>query len=154
MLNHTMIGSNDIQRTKTFYDAVLGVLGAGPAMEHVNDTGQTRLFYIHDGSTFGISEPINGEPPPLPMALPLVSSATHQNSCRHSTMRPLPMAAPLRKIRRAYVRVPWALCTCATSLTQTVTRSAVSTVRLDHPKRSLDRSRRRIEMRRRLSTII
>ena len=62
MLNHTMIGSNDIQRTKTFYDAVLGVLGAGPAMEHVNDTGQTRLFYIHDGSTFGISEPINGEP--------------------------------------------------------------------------------------------
>ena len=31
-------------------------------MEHVNDTGQTRLFYIHDGSTFGISEPINGEP--------------------------------------------------------------------------------------------
>lgn len=62
MLNHTMIGSNDIQRTKTFYDAVLSVLGAGPAMEHVNDTGQTRLFYIHDGSTFGISEPINGEP--------------------------------------------------------------------------------------------
>ena len=62
MLNHTMIGSNDIQRTKAFYDAVLSVLGAGPAMEHVNDTGQTRLFYIHDGSTFGISEPINGEP--------------------------------------------------------------------------------------------
>jgi catechol 2,3-dioxygenase-like lactoylglutathione lyase family enzyme len=31
-------------------------------MEHVNDTGQIRLFYIHDGSTFGISEPINGEP--------------------------------------------------------------------------------------------
>lgn len=62
MLNHTMIGSNNIQRTKTFYDAVLGVLGAGPAMEHVNDMGQTRLFYIHDGSTFGISEPINGEP--------------------------------------------------------------------------------------------
>jgi catechol 2,3-dioxygenase-like lactoylglutathione lyase family enzyme len=62
MLNHTMIGSNDIQRTKAFYDAVLSVLGAGPAMEHVNDTGQTRLFYIHDGSTFGISEPINGGP--------------------------------------------------------------------------------------------
>ena len=62
MLNHTMIGSNDIQRTKAFYDAVLSVLGAGPAMEHVNDTGQTRLFYIHDGSTFGISEPITGGP--------------------------------------------------------------------------------------------
>ena len=31
-------------------------------MEHVNDTGQTRLFYMHDGSTFSVSEPIDGEP--------------------------------------------------------------------------------------------
>ena len=62
MLNHVMIGSNDIEKTKIFYNAVLGVLGAGGAMEHVNETGQTRLFYIHDGSTFSISEPVNGEP--------------------------------------------------------------------------------------------
>jgi len=62
MLNHVMIGSNDIEKTKNFYNSVLGVLGAGDPMEHVNETGQTRLFYIHDGSTFSISEPINGEP--------------------------------------------------------------------------------------------
>ena len=62
MLNHVMIGSNDIERTKNFYNAVLAVLGAGAPMAHVNETGQTRLFYIHDGSTFSISEPINGEP--------------------------------------------------------------------------------------------
>ncbi len=62
MLNHVMIGANDIQKTKHFYTAVLGVLGAGAPMEHVNDTGQTRLFFIHDGSTFSVSEPINGEP--------------------------------------------------------------------------------------------
>ena len=62
MLNHIMIGSNDIEKTKSFYNAVLGVLGAGAPMEHVNDTGQTRLFYIHDGSTFSISEPIDGKP--------------------------------------------------------------------------------------------
>jgi len=62
MLNHVMIGSNDIEKSKAFYNAVLGVLGAGEPMVHVNDTGQTRLFYIHDGSTFSISEPINGEP--------------------------------------------------------------------------------------------
>ena len=62
MLNHVMIGSNDIERTKKFYNAVLTVLGAGSPMAHVNETGQTRLFYIHDGSTFSISEPINGEP--------------------------------------------------------------------------------------------
>jgi len=62
MLNHVMLGTNDIEKSKSFYNAVLGVLGAGEPMEHVNDTGQTRLFYIHDGSTFSISEPINGEP--------------------------------------------------------------------------------------------
>jgi len=61
MLNHVMIGSNDIEKTRNFYNPVLGVLGAGDPMEHVNETGQTRLFYIHDGSTFSISEPINGE---------------------------------------------------------------------------------------------
>jgi catechol 2,3-dioxygenase-like lactoylglutathione lyase family enzyme len=62
MLSHVMIGSSDIQKTKAFYDAVLGVLGAGGAMEHVNDTGQTRLFYVHDGSTFSVTEPITGQP--------------------------------------------------------------------------------------------
>lgn len=62
MLNHVMVGSSDIQKSKRFYTAVLGVLGAGEPMEHVNDTGQTRLFYIHDGSTFSVSEPINGKP--------------------------------------------------------------------------------------------
>lgn len=62
MLNHIMIGSTDIEKSKSFYNAVLGVLGAGEPMAHVNDTGQTRLFYMHDGSTFSVSEPINGEP--------------------------------------------------------------------------------------------
>ena len=62
MLNHVMIGSNDIERSKSFYNAVLGVLGASAPMEHVNDTGQTRLFYIHNGSTFSVSEPIDGKP--------------------------------------------------------------------------------------------
>ncbi|WP_209349441.1 VOC family protein [Pontixanthobacter sp. CEM42] len=62
MLNHIMIGSADIEKSKSFYNAVLGVLGAGEPMAHVNDTGQTRLFYSHDGSTFSISEPINGKP--------------------------------------------------------------------------------------------
>ena len=61
MLNHVMIGSNDIEKTKSFYDAVLAVLGAGEPFEHINDTGQKRLFYMHDGSTFCITEPINGE---------------------------------------------------------------------------------------------
>ncbi len=62
MLSHVMIGSNDIEKSKAFYNAVLGVLGAGEPMANVNATGQTRLFYMHNGSTFCVSEPINGEP--------------------------------------------------------------------------------------------
>lgn len=61
MLNHVMIGSNDIEASKRFYDAVLGVLGAGEPFRHKADSGHTRLFYRHAGSTFAISEPINGE---------------------------------------------------------------------------------------------
>ncbi len=61
MFSHVMVGSNDIERSKQFYDAVLGVLGAGEPLRNVNATGQTRLFYPHDGGMFCISEPINGE---------------------------------------------------------------------------------------------
>lgn len=62
MFNHIMIGSNDIERSKRFYDAVLAVLGAGEANRSQAPTGQVRLFYRHDGNVFGITEPINGEP--------------------------------------------------------------------------------------------
>lgn len=61
MLNHIMIGSNDIERSKAFYNAVLGVLGAGEPFVNVADSGHTRLFYMHDGSTFSVSEPINDQ---------------------------------------------------------------------------------------------
>lgn len=61
MLNHVMIGSNDIERSKRFYDAVLGTLGAGEAVRNTAPSGHTRLFYRHNGSSFGISQPIDGE---------------------------------------------------------------------------------------------
>ncbi|MEM1187814.1 MAG: VOC family protein [Pseudomonadota bacterium] len=61
MFSHIMIGTNDIERARGFYNAVLAVLGAGEPMENINATGQTRLFYMHNGSTFGITQPINGD---------------------------------------------------------------------------------------------
>jgi catechol 2,3-dioxygenase-like lactoylglutathione lyase family enzyme len=61
MFSHVMVGSNDIERSKRFYDAVLGVLGAGEPIRNLNGTGQVRLFYRHDGGTFCVSEPIDGE---------------------------------------------------------------------------------------------
>ena len=62
MFSHVMVGSNDIERSKRFYDALLAVLGAGLPLRNQNNTGQMRLFYRHDGGTFCVSEPINGEP--------------------------------------------------------------------------------------------
>ncbi len=61
MFSHVMVGSNDIDRSKRFYDAVLGVLGAGEPLRNAAGTGHMRLFYRHDGGTFCVTEPINGE---------------------------------------------------------------------------------------------
>lgn len=61
MLNHVMVGSNDIERSQRFYDAVLATLGAGAPILNTAASGHVRLFYRHDGSTFCVTEPINGE---------------------------------------------------------------------------------------------
>ncbi|WP_347303304.1 VOC family protein [Croceibacterium sp. TMG7-5b_MA50] len=63
MLFHTMVGSNDIERSKRFYDEVLGVLGVGKATLNIADSGHTRLFYRgENGTNFIVSQPINDEP--------------------------------------------------------------------------------------------
>lgn len=61
MFNHIMIGTNDIERSKKFYDGLLGMLGAREPFRDKSPSGHSRLFYRHAGSTFCISEPIDGE---------------------------------------------------------------------------------------------
>ena len=62
MLFHTMVGSNDIERSKRFYNAVLGALGHDEAMLNMAGSGHTRLFYRKAGGTnFIVTQPINGE---------------------------------------------------------------------------------------------
>jgi catechol 2,3-dioxygenase-like lactoylglutathione lyase family enzyme len=58
MFSHIMVGANDVQESKIFYDAVLGALG----YEHgvIDDKG--RCFYFNKSGIFSISKPINGEP--------------------------------------------------------------------------------------------
>jgi catechol 2,3-dioxygenase-like lactoylglutathione lyase family enzyme len=62
VFNHVMVGSNDLERSKRFYDAVLAVLGAGECVRSTAASGHVRLFYRHNGNTLGISQPINDEP--------------------------------------------------------------------------------------------
>ena len=61
MFSHVMVGTNDIEKSQRFYDAVLATLGAGAPVRNAASTGHTRLFYRHEGSSFCVSEPINGE---------------------------------------------------------------------------------------------
>ncbi|MBA4214224.1 MAG: glyoxalase [Polaromonas sp.] len=61
MFSHVMVGSNDLERSKMFYTAVLGTLGVGAPVENTAGSGHKRLFFRHEGTSFCVSEPINGE---------------------------------------------------------------------------------------------
>ncbi|HVE01251.1 MAG TPA: VOC family protein [Sphingomicrobium sp.] len=54
MFSHVMVGSNDIERSKRFYDALFGKEGA------VDDKG--RLAYRKNGAAFMVSRPLDGNP--------------------------------------------------------------------------------------------
>lgn len=56
MFSHVMIGTNDVAKAKTFYDAALGALGIRPGM-----ATDTRVMYMHDGGIFIVTLPIDGE---------------------------------------------------------------------------------------------
>lgn len=58
MFSHIMLGANDIQESKKFYDAILGALGHEPGV--IDEKG--RCFYFTDTGIFSISKPIDGEP--------------------------------------------------------------------------------------------
>jgi hypothetical protein len=53
-----MVGSNDLARSKTFYDATFKALGGNEAI--VDDKG--RLIYMHNGGLFLVTAPIDGQP--------------------------------------------------------------------------------------------
>ncbi len=58
MFTHIMVGANDIDASKKFYDATMTALGY-PA-PFVDDRG--RVFYRSKTGTFALTKPINGEP--------------------------------------------------------------------------------------------
>ena len=63
LLFHTMVGSNDIERSERFYNSVLGVVGVREASLNKAGSGHTRLFYASPGGTnFIVSQPINDKP--------------------------------------------------------------------------------------------
>jgi catechol 2,3-dioxygenase-like lactoylglutathione lyase family enzyme len=57
MFSHIMIGTNDLDKAKLFYDKVLGTLGVPPAMVDGH-----RIFYMTPTGVFSVSTPIDGKP--------------------------------------------------------------------------------------------
>jgi len=57
MFSHIMVGATDSAQGKAFYDATLGALGAAEGKEFRPGT----IFYSHDGGTFGVGTPADGE---------------------------------------------------------------------------------------------
>jgi catechol 2,3-dioxygenase-like lactoylglutathione lyase family enzyme len=57
MFSHVMIGGNDIERSKKFYDAVFGAIGGKPGARDASG----RLVYPHNGGVFLVTKPIDGE---------------------------------------------------------------------------------------------
>ena len=57
MFSHVMVGTNDLERAKSFYDALLGTLGVKPGF-----VDRHRVFYRTPTGVFAVSLPINGEP--------------------------------------------------------------------------------------------
>jgi len=58
MFSHVMVGSDDIEASRKFYDAVLGTIGVGPAV--TDDKG--RIFYLSPTGVFAVTQPIDGKP--------------------------------------------------------------------------------------------
>ena len=58
MFSHVMLGADDIDASKTFYDACFKALGAREGS--VDPKG--RVIYMHNGGIFLIPKPIDGQP--------------------------------------------------------------------------------------------
>jgi catechol 2,3-dioxygenase-like lactoylglutathione lyase family enzyme len=57
MFSHVMIGTNDLEKAKSFYDALLGTLGVRPGK-----LDRHRIFWRTSSGVFSVSKPIDGKP--------------------------------------------------------------------------------------------
>ncbi|HEX7712108.1 MAG TPA: VOC family protein [Sphingomonadaceae bacterium] len=58
MFTHVFLGSNDIEKSRKFYDATMGVLG----YKNVVPPEAGRMVYAGPDGTFIVAPPYNGEP--------------------------------------------------------------------------------------------
>ena len=58
MIGYTLLGTNDLEKSKAFYDALFAKVGA----KSVVQTDRIYLYSNGEGPMFGICTPVDGEP--------------------------------------------------------------------------------------------
>jgi catechol 2,3-dioxygenase-like lactoylglutathione lyase family enzyme len=121
MYSHMMVGANDIEASRKFYDAILGTMGHAPAVK--DEKG--RYFYFTDSGIFSISIPIDGQPATaangstigFAAASPEVADAWHAAGVANggTTCEELPgvREGAIGKLYLAYLRDPSGNKVCA-----------------------------------------
>ncbi|CAI3947041.1 Predicted dioxygenase of extradiol dioxygenase family [Commensalibacter communis] len=57
LFSHIVVGSNDLEKSKNFYDALFKIVGVQPI-----EGPEGSLIYIRDNQFFGVRKPIDGQP--------------------------------------------------------------------------------------------
>ncbi|MDW6093063.1 VOC family protein [Vibrio rhizosphaerae] len=120
MYSHIVVGSNDIEKSKKFYDAILTVLGY-PAGVIEKD----RCIYANEEGVFIVTPPVNGEEAThgngmtigFKAASPELAEAWHQAGIENGGVTcedpPGVREYPTRKLYLAYLRDPAGNKLCA-----------------------------------------
>ena len=61
MFSHIMVGTDDVEKAKAFYDKVLGTLGIPPGTVDHHLDGRLRARYPTPGGVFAVTQPIQGK---------------------------------------------------------------------------------------------
>src|SRR5947209_2405151 len=123
MFSHIMIGSNDIARSKKFYDALFAAMGAQPGTEDARG----RLAYSHNGGRFMVSKPIDGTPARVVIKLRARSQSRKRGSGQATEIPGFPLA------RQGRINWPGALTLIGLEHRSSVFRECISGLTTDTP---------------------
>ncbi|MBV1690800.1 VOC family protein [Novosphingobium sp. G106] len=113
MFTHVVVGSNDLEKSQAFYDALFTAIGGNPGMNM-----GSRIAYSHNGANFMVTQPINGEAATFAnggtigfqMASPEQADAWHAagvaNGGKSCEEAPGPRDLGFAKLHLAYLRDP------------------------------------------------
>ena len=120
MFSHVMLGVNDLEASKKFYDALLGTLGITAPVWRTS----SGIFIAAPPAHSPFRYPSMAGQPHTAMAAPSGLPCSRLSRLMYSTPPVSPTAESPAKTRRGFARDPPASCTWPTCATPTATSSA------------------------------